>query len=174
LQAVPPIFTFEVENVSAGPWKNALYAWFCPFWFRQIRGHNLHYNTQDVWFSASFKEISKQLTGNPPRCKTQICTKLIRVVVAFHAMIFGKKFDGLKTHHTDREWSQNASLKAIWTLDKNYPLQPLATWRWQKSWSEISSLHRITLKRISSRHFDNWKKLPVCWWYESVYFHDIA
>ena len=34
---------------------------FAPFWFRQIWGHNLHYNTQDVWFSASFEEISKQL-----------------------------------------------------------------------------------------------------------------
>jgi len=32
------------------------------FWFRQIRGDSLHYKTQDVWFSASFKEISKPLT----------------------------------------------------------------------------------------------------------------
>ena len=34
---------------------------FAPFWFRQARGHSLHYNTQDVRFPASFKEISKQL-----------------------------------------------------------------------------------------------------------------
>ena len=65
---------------------------FARFWFRQIRSHSLHYNTQDdVWFSASFKEISKQQTGNPPRCKTQICTKLIGIVVHLPRWFSGKK-----------------------------------------------------------------------------------
>ena len=99
---------------------------FAPFWFFQIRGHSLRYNTQDVWFSSSFKEISKQLTGNPPRCKTQICTKLIGVVIHLIPQWFSEKSDGPKTHQIDWEWSQNASPKAISTLDKNYPLQPHA------------------------------------------------
>jgi len=93
---------------------------FAPFWFRQIRGHSLHYNTQDVWFSASFEEISKQLTGNPPTCKTQICTKLIRVVVHLPQWFSGKN---RWSKNFDWERSQNASLKAISTLDKNYLLE---------------------------------------------------
>jgi len=35
-----------------------------------------------------------------------------------------KKIDGPKAHQIDWEWSQTASLKAISTLDKNFPLQP--------------------------------------------------
>jgi len=74
-----------------------------------------------------------------PRCKTQICIKLYRSCSTLSTMIFGayftghklklppaatpkvgsKKFDGPKTHQIDWEWSQNASLKAISTLDKN-------------------------------------------------------
>jgi len=110
---------------------------FAPFWFRQIRGHSLYYSTQDVRFSASFKEIFKQPTGNPPRCKTQICSKHIGVVVhlpqlflvlfyrkvppAATSKVGVKKFDGPKTYQIDWEWSQNASHRALSTLDKNYP-----------------------------------------------------
>jgi len=42
---------------------------------------------------------------------------------------------------------------------KNPPCNHPQSWREQKSWSKNSShLYRMTLKRISSSHFDNWKK----------------
>ena len=66
---------------------------FASFWFCQIRGHSLHYSKQDVFFSASFKEISKQLTGNLPRCKTPICTK--HIGVTFH------NANGQSVYHRD-------------------------------------------------------------------------
>jgi len=69
LQTVPPIFTFEVGKCSRKSLNQLQTCVVLPvFGFAKLVAIVCIYNTQDVWFSASFKEISKQLTGSPARC----------------------------------------------------------------------------------------------------------
>jgi len=82
---------------------------------------------------------------------------------------------GPKTYQIHWEWSQNATLKAILTLDKNYSLQPpalevtkIVVEKLIKFISNNPKVHRFKAT-LTVR-----EKRPVFWWYISVSFHDIA
>ena len=87
-----------------------------------------------MWFSTSFKEISKQLTGNPPRCETQICTKHIGAVVHlpqwFSVPIWPKTTSAVTPKIGGRkiQWSKNPSNR-LRMIPKRLPQSDCDAWQ---------------------------------------------
>jgi len=129
---------------------------FASFRFRHIRGHSLHYNTQDVWFLARFKEISKQLTGYPPRCKTQICGG---ARLHFIAKRLGRPSFFIKgSHLSNIRVKSEGVVSTAWWISVEWPSGFLEVF--MQSTLKRVLVERDSFKKDEFRILNSWFELP--------------